>query len=536
MKRIFEKFSNHPGFLPGFALLMLPFALFVNLGLMPLISDEPTRAIVTLEMILSGNYITPTINGEFYYNKPPLFNWILAGFVQASGQLNEFILRLPTALSLIFMGLIIYLFSKKAIGKINAMLAGLMLITSARILFWDSFQGLIDITYSLVTFCSFAALYYFSQKKNWLAMFIVTYVLAATGYLMKGLPSIAFQGVSLIAWLLYEKSFKKLFTWQHLAGIATFVIITGSYYFAYLQTNSLQDVFSTLFDQSNRINDKEGTILSWARHLMVFPFAMSYEFAPWTLLLLLLFDKGIRRATFRDRFSVFCLLIFATNIVIYWVSADMRPRYLFMLFPLLFLIGIKAYSMAETTSPKIFRLVNLLIRVLAFAGAFSLLIYAFWNETNQMAGLWLIIPVLFLVALSAALLTIKIPRQSLVLLIIVLLSVRIGFNAFNLPARYNSYPDAAYREGGIVAGQLSKGHGIYILGDTPFNHDASYYISRENRQIITRTWGISNNQACYITDEINLAKFACKAAGFEVIHEFTIKLKETRLFLIKKPT
>jgi 4-amino-4-deoxy-L-arabinose transferase-like glycosyltransferase len=536
MKRICESIGNHPGFLPVFALFMLPFALFVNLGLMPLISDEPTRAIVTLEMILSGNYITPTINGEFYYNKPPLFNWILAGFIQTSGQMNEFIFRLPTVLSLIFMGLIIYIFSKKALGRENAMLAGLMLITTARILFWDSFQGLIDITYSLVTFCSFAALYYFARKKNWLALFMVTYALTATGYLMKGLPSIAFQGISLTAWLLYEKSFKKLFTWQHLAGIAIFLLITGSYYFAYLQTNSLQDVFSTLFDQSNRFNDKEGTFLSWARHLVVFPFEMGYEFAPWTLLLLLLFDKDIRLATFRDKFSVFCLIIFASNIVIYWVSADMRPRYLFMLFPLLFLTGIKVYSLAETIRPKIFRLVNLFFQVLAFAGAFSLLIYVFWNETNQMAGLWLIVPILFLTALTAALLTIKIPRQSLVLLIIVLLSVRIGFNALNLPARYHSYPDKDYREGEIIAGQLSEGHGIFILGDTPFNHDASFYISRESGQIITRMWGISNNQACYITDEINLAKFACKDAGFEVIHEFTIKLKETRLFLIKKPS
>jgi len=535
MRRFYETIGNQPLILLVTALLMIPFALFLNLGLLPLISDEPTRAIVTLEMILSDNYMTPTINGEFYYNKPPLFNWILAGFIHASGQLNEFIFRLPTALSLIFMGLIIYLFSKKALGKVNALLAALMLITSARILFWDSFQGLIDITYSLVTFCSFAALYFFSRKKNWLALFMVTYSLAAAGYLMKGLPSIAFQGISLIAWLLYEKSFRKLFTWQHLAGIATFVLITGSYYFAYLHTNSLQDVFSTLFDQSNRFNDKEGTILSWARHLINFPFEMSYEFAPWTLLLLLLFDKRIRQATFRDRFSVFCLIIFASNIVLYWVSADMRPRYLFMLFPLLFLTGIKAYSVAETISPKIFRLVNLVIRSMAFAGAFSLLIYVFWHETNQMAGLWLIIPILFLVALSAAMLTIKIPRQSIVLLIIVMLSVRIGFNSFNLPARINSYPDAGYREGEIIAGQLVKGHSTFILGDTPFNHDASFYISRESGQIITRTWGISDNRACYITDEKNLVNFAGGAKGYRVIHEFTIKLNETRLFLIKKP-
>ena len=55
--------------------LLLP-ALFINLGLMPFILDEGTRADVSMEMALIGNYIAPTINGEFYYNKPPLFNWL----------------------------------------------------------------------------------------------------------------------------------------------------------------------------------------------------------------------------------------------------------------------------------------------------------------------------------------------------------------------------------------------------------------------------------------------------------------------------
>ncbi|NTW23709.1 MAG: hypothetical protein HGA37_03325 [Lentimicrobium sp.] len=534
MKRFYEQLNNHPAWLIMVILLLLPFALFINLGLMPLISDEPTRGIVTLEMIFSGNYITPTINGEFYYNKPPLYNWILAGFVQLSGMQSEFIFRLPTVLSLLIMGLVIYLFTKKELGSINAFAAALMLITSARILFWDSFQGLIDITYSLVTFCSFIVLYHFSQKKNYLAMFILSYALAATGFLMKGLPSVAFQGISLIVWMLNQRTLKKLFTWQHLAGIGVFVLITGSYYIAYLQTNSLQDVFSTLFDQSNRINNKEGTFLSWIIHLLLFPFEMSFEFAPWTLLLLLLIDKKIRHAVFQDKFSRFSLLIFATNIIIYWVSADMRPRYLFMLFPLMFFIGIKAYSQAEITKPVLFRIVNIVFLALALTGTASILIYPFWDETRWMSGVLFFPVLLFVISLIATILTIKIPGQRILLLIIVLLSVRMGFNIFNLPARLNSYPDALYRQGEIKAGQLSKEYDLYILGDTPFNHDASFYISRERGAIVTRTHEIYNKQACYITDQKNLSKFASRIYKYEVLHKFSIKLDETRLFLIKK--
>jgi hypothetical protein len=82
---------------------------------------------------------------------------------------------------------------------------------------------------------------------------------------------------------------------------------------------------------------------------------------------------------------------------------------------------------------------------------------------------------------------------------------------------------------------MVKGSKTYVLGDTPFNHDASFYISRESGQIITRTTEISNNQAFYITNEKNLANFADGLKDYEIVHTFTIKLNETKLLLIKKP-
>ena len=86
MKGLSDWLSVKPGIFFLLILLMLPFAFLLNIDLMPLISDEPTRAIVTLEMILFGNYITPTINGEFSYNKPPLFTLLLAGFTLITGR------------------------------------------------------------------------------------------------------------------------------------------------------------------------------------------------------------------------------------------------------------------------------------------------------------------------------------------------------------------------------------------------------------------------------------------------------------------
>ena len=127
-------------------LLLFP-ALLINLGLMTFIDDEGIRTLVALEMKLSGNYITPTLHGEFYYNKPPLFNWILLGYFKLLGQINEFNTRIPTLVSLLGFAATVFYSFRKQYGTYTAFVLAMTLITCGRILFWDSLLGLIDIIF-----------------------------------------------------------------------------------------------------------------------------------------------------------------------------------------------------------------------------------------------------------------------------------------------------------------------------------------------------------------------------------------------------
>ena len=61
-------------------LLLFP-ALLINIGVLPFIDDEAIRALVSMEMIFSGDYITPTIAGELYFKKPPVFNWLVVSIL-----------------------------------------------------------------------------------------------------------------------------------------------------------------------------------------------------------------------------------------------------------------------------------------------------------------------------------------------------------------------------------------------------------------------------------------------------------------------
>jgi len=108
-----------------FIILLIFPALFIHLGRVAFINDEAIRALVALEMDLSGNYIAPTLFGEFYYNKPPLYNWILLVFSKIYGSTNEFIARLPTVVFLLAYATTIFYFSifPKNISLPNSLLS-----------------------------------------------------------------------------------------------------------------------------------------------------------------------------------------------------------------------------------------------------------------------------------------------------------------------------------------------------------------------------------------------------------------------------
>ena len=75
------------------------FFLFWVLGNRGLWASEDRWAEVTREMFLSGNFFHPTINGEPYFDKPLLTYWLIALVSALTGKLNEWTVRLPSAIA-----------------------------------------------------------------------------------------------------------------------------------------------------------------------------------------------------------------------------------------------------------------------------------------------------------------------------------------------------------------------------------------------------------------------------------------------------
>ena len=60
--------------------------------------DEGMHAAIAQTMLLSGDWVTPVFNGEPFFDKPALFNWLNAISFSLFG-FTELAARLPAALS-----------------------------------------------------------------------------------------------------------------------------------------------------------------------------------------------------------------------------------------------------------------------------------------------------------------------------------------------------------------------------------------------------------------------------------------------------
>ncbi len=479
-------------------------ALYLNLEKPPLIGDEAIRALVSLEMMISGDYLTPTLNGELYFNKPPLFNWILVLFFRIFHSNSELICRLPTTLFLLAYCYTIFWWVRKQLGSRYGIIAALMFLTCARILFYDSFLGLIDVLFSWLVFLNFMLIWHFFQKRRFPVLFLSTYAILAVTFLLKGLPSLAFQGITLLTLFIYTGHFRKLFSWAHIAGIVVFVLLISAYYYPYYlhHPDDTTGLLLRLVSESTQKSALGVRIGETFKHMVSFPFEMVYHFAPWTILLIMAFNRSILKRAFSNSFIKYCILVFAANIIIYWLSPITYPRYLHMLVPLLFialLYLIRFHALSNTVSYRIvmYIIFVLTIMLIVVYTIMPILFHKLLPVSHIfLKSVLLLIPGIFL---FYKMYLARKRMNTLFGLGLVLLISRISFNLFLVPYRQTlAWPEKC-REDAIRLGQGTKGEELFLLTDTITIPNA-YYITRERNEIL-RFVNVPTRQSYYIVDD-----------------------------------
>ncbi len=463
-------------------LILLAFSLLWNLWLYPLYLEEPRRAVVSLEMVLSGNYIVPTIMGELYFAKPPLFNWILILSSKVFSGFSEFSVRFPTVLSLLILSFLHFLITKKFLGREIAFFSSLAFITSANILFYFSLLGEIDIFYSLIIYLLIASIFWF-YKKNSHLLFIFPFLFASFGFLTKGFPSILFLYISLFSFLFFERRLRLLLSPFHIIGILIFFIPIGIYFFLYSLEYPLEEYLTFLWKESSQRTVLENQFRIFFFHLFEFPFKTLLATFPWSILIIFLFRKNVIKIVLNEPFLKFSSIVFLFNYAVYWLSPGANQRYIYMLFP--FLLTVLVYFFFYEKSPfkhRTVKVFSVLILVLLSAISF------FLPLSEKLRVLGLIFPVSVLFGFIFLILTVRVIKtnRTVYYLVISLLWFRLLFDIVYLPVKAKSGTSFLEKKFGIKTAQITDGKKLFFYGKDRVDYGLLFYIERERKDILKR--------------------------------------------------
>lgn len=216
--------------------LIAAFLLFFNLGGIPLLDpDEPVYAQTPKEMIAFHDLVSPRIYGEYWYDKPPLYYWLVAGAFQLFG-VSEFAARFPSALLGLFTVLAVYRSAARLFDERVGMVSALILSTSIEF-FYLGKAAVTDIT---LNFCLTIALLSFLEKRYYLFYFF-----AGLATVAKGPVGILFPGAILFLYMLLTQRWHQLKEMKIPLGIVIYAAIALPWYVMMYQIhgNAFIDTF-----------------------------------------------------------------------------------------------------------------------------------------------------------------------------------------------------------------------------------------------------------------------------------------------------
>lgn len=330
--------------------------------------DEGRYNQIPREMLLSGDFITPHLNGVEYFEKPAFQYWFTAIMMKIFG-VTEFAGRILPALSAIgCIGLAGFLGTMMYSHKVG-LLASAILATSCLNLIVASIN-ILDMALTLFMTACMVFFYAFerTEKKKWLIAF---YVAMGFGVLTKGLVAIILPFGILFWYTILTKRPHLFFKLFYLPGILAFLIVTVPWFYLVCQAN--HDFFYFFFIREHFLRFTTKMHDRFQPWWFFMPFVI-IGMLPWTGFLLSLFSKkGIIRKTtsLRNRFDIIFLLLWFFVIFIFYSISDSKlvPYIMPCWMPLAILIAasIKRFEDENSWLGHSFLINNILC--LAFVGA-----------------------------------------------------------------------------------------------------------------------------------------------------------------------
>ncbi len=301
--------------------------------------DEGRYSEISREMALTGDWVTPRLDGIKYFEKPPLQYWATAAVFEAFGE-SEVTARLYVA----FCGLLTILaaaYTSRRLGSTETAAATMLALFASP--YFMALGTIITLDMGLtlwttVTFCAFILAEHAAQHRArgaraWMA---VAWVAMALGMLSKGLVAVVFAGAAVFFQMVLQRngSVLKRLGWSY--GIPLFLLVAAPWFVMVSMRNPEFARFFFVHEHFQRFLTHEARrVQPWWFFL---PIVLA-GFLPWAFAL----PSAIAHAWRRERGERFqplrvAILWCAFVVVFFSASGSKLPAYVLPAFPLLAIV------------------------------------------------------------------------------------------------------------------------------------------------------------------------------------------------------
>jgi len=301
---------------------------FFNLGGWDLWNpDEPRYAQIAKEMLKSGNFIIPHLNGEVYYDKPPLFFALIALSYKLIGEINSFSARLPSAFFGLLTLILVFYFGKRLKNETTGLISALVLATSFQF-FWLSRRANIDVTLVFFTTLSIFSFYVGAsyQRKKWL-LYLIGYSSMALGFFAKLQPALVVPFLAIVPYFVWKRGIRFILDKSHIPGIIVFLSLMLWWSLITFKAQGVDYLKGLLWEKS------ASTFLESSGHnrpIYYYLYDFPLQFLPWTFLWVSTVIFLIRK---KDADGIFLLSWFWLVFVFFSLAEAKRGLYLLPIFP-----------------------------------------------------------------------------------------------------------------------------------------------------------------------------------------------------------
>lgn len=213
-EKVFGYIKEHKEAFTVSGLLILCFLLyFFAIGNYPLIDPYETKFVsIARSMYKTGELFVLNLNGNFFFEAPPLYFWIESLAFSIFGKVSETIARIPVAFCATIGVFLVYIFCRKIISRKYAVVASLILATSLMY----TILAKIAVTDMLFSVCTGIAVYSGiytllcseAHKKYFWWLF---YIFAGFCLMIKGFTGILVPFAVIFLCSCFSRKFKKIF-------------------------------------------------------------------------------------------------------------------------------------------------------------------------------------------------------------------------------------------------------------------------------------------------------------------------------------